>query len=241
MYLLFLFEFKIWYYKFMNVYIKKILICLIFFIFINISAYGSNLSQAQKLLKKAKMTSIQEESFEYINKARILLEDEYESNPADIDVQLGLSQTFQLIGDRKEAKLYVLKAYNTNPADPKLQKAMGDFFFSFQEYSTAVEYYKLALASGYLRDYETNLQTAKCFEKLGDLENAELYYKICYHVNSKSREAMNKINEYDSMKHPDNSDELENSKYKYLFKDKQPSEQEKTEAEAQELINSLSN
>ena len=30
---------------------------------------------------------------------------------------------------------YVLKAYNMEPSNPKLQRAMGDFYYSFQEYS----------------------------------------------------------------------------------------------------------
>ncbi len=220
-------------------FMKKIVIAIFCIFYLSSYAYADNVSQAEKLLHKAKMTSVQEESYEYINKARELYLESYEKNPADTDVLLGLSKTYQLTGDRGQAKLYVLKAYNTNPAEPKLQKAMGDFFFSFQEYSTAVEYYKLALASGLLRDYETNLQTAKCFEKLGDLENAELYYKISYHVNSKSREALNKINEYDSSHHPDNSEELENAKYKYLFKDKKLSEKEQNEADAEKIIDML--
>ena len=150
-----------------------------------------------------------------------------------------MSKTFQLIGDRAEAKLYVLKAYNMYPSNPDMQKAMGDFHFSFQEYSTAVEYYKLSLASGNLRDFETNLQTAKCFEKVGDLENAELYYKICYHLNQKSREVLNKLNEYESSHRPDDTQELEQKKYKYLFKDKKRSEKEQIEEEAEKLIEQL--
>ena len=74
--------------------------------------------------------------------------------------------------DRAEAKLYVLRAYNMDPSDPVRQKAMGDFHYSFQEYSTAVEYYKAALASGLLRDYTTNIRIAKCFEKLDDINSA---------------------------------------------------------------------
>ncbi len=225
----------------MKYFYLKFVTLLLIFSFICTQAYASNISQAQKLLKKAKMTSVKEESYEYINNARILFEKEYEKTPDNIEVLVGLSKTFQLIGDRREAKLYVVRAYNLRPADPKIQKEMGDFFYSFQEYSTAIEYYKLALASGLLRDYETNLQTAKCFEKLGDLENAELYYKICNHVNPKGREAMNKINEYDSAKHPDNTEELDNAKYKYLFKSKKPSAEEQTQTETDEIIKQLSN
>lgn len=216
--------------------ITVLLICIIFSIN---ASFADNISKAEKLLKKAKMTSVTEESYEYLNAARLLYEEEYEKNPVDTDILIGLSEVFQLIGDRAEAKLYVLKAYNMNPADPKRQKAMGNFFYSFQEYSTAVEYYKLALASGLLRDFDTNLQTAKCFEKLGDSENAELYYKICYHLDSKSREVLNKLNEYDSAKHPDNSRELEDAKYKYLFKDRKLPEKEQTEKDAEEIIERL--
>ena len=212
-----------------------------YFLMLNGSALADNISDAENLLKKAKLASNQEEAYEYVHKARILYEEEYSENPLNIRVLLGLSKVYQMIKDRSEAKLYVLKAYNINPADAELQKAMGDFFYSFQEYSTAVEYYKLALASGLLRDFETNLQSAKCYEKLGDKENAELYYKICYSLNSKSREVMNKLNEYDSSRHIDNSEELENAKYKYLFKDKKLSEDEQTQKEAENIIENMNN
>ena len=217
----------------------KVLIFFVCLAFSLSASFADNMSKAEKLLRKAKMTSVQEESYEYINSARELYEEEFEKNPIDTDVLIGLSKTFQLIGDRAEAKLYALKAYNMYPNNPDMQKAMGDFHFSFQEYSTAVEYYKLSLASGNLRDFETNLQTAKCFEKLGDLENAELYYKICYHLNEKSREVLNKLNEYESSHRPDDTQELEQKKYKYLFKDKKRSEQELIEEEAEDLIEKL--
>ena len=217
---------------------KLIYTLLIIFLSLN-CAFADNFSQAEKLLRKAQTTSNQEEGYEYIHKARILYEEEYEKNPINTKALLGLSKVNQLLQDRAEAKLYVLKAYNMNPADPKLQRAMGDFFYSFQEYSTAIEYYKLALASGLLRDFDTNLQSAKCYEKLGDLKNAELYYQICFHLNAKSKEVMNKLNEYTSAKHPDNSQELEEAKYKYLFKDKKIPQEQQIEEEASDIIENI--
>ena len=50
---------------------------------------------------------------------------------------------------------------------------------------------------------------------------------------------LNKLNEYESSHRPDDTQELENAKYKYLFKYKKPSEQEQTEKEAEELIEKL--
>ena len=205
----------------------------------NLSSLADSYSQAETLIKKAQTASIKEESYDYLNNARDLYLKLYKQNPSDIKALLGLSKVNQLAGDRREAKLYVLKAYNTNPNNPKLQKEMGDFFFSFQEYSTAIEYYNLALASGLLKDFETNLKTAKCYEKLGDLKNAELYYQVCAHLNSDSKQVLKKINHYTSAKHPDNSQELENARYKYLFKDKPLSESQQNQQEAEDLIDKI--
>lgn len=224
---------------FMKNFTYKILIALILLCLPVQTVFADEIQKAQTLLKKANLASIPEEGYEYANAARKIYEEEYEKNPIDTNVLVGLSQTFQFLGDRANAKLYVLKAYNMYPSNPQLQKAMGDFYYSFQEYSTAVEFYKLSLASGFLRDFDTNLQAAKCFEKLGDLENAELYYKICYHLDSTSRAVLNKLNEYESSHRPDDTQELENAKYKYLFKNKKKSEQETADEEAEDLIKKL--
>lgn len=219
--------------------IKNSLIILIITAFWTISANADDYTKAEKLIRKSQTASFDEESYEYLNNAREIYLKKYNENQGDIRALLGLSKVNQYTGDRREAKLYLLKAYNTNPADPKLQREMADFFFNFQEYSTAIEYYKSSLASGLLMDFDTNLKTAKCFEKLGDLKNAELYYQICNHLNSKSKQVKNKLNEYTSEKHPDNTQELESARYKYLFKDKPLSEGEKTEEEAENIIKQM--
>ena len=202
-------------------------------------AMANNYTKAEILLKKSQTTSVKEESYEYIDEARLLYKEKYDEDPIDIKALLGLSKVYQLIGQREEAKLYILKAYNMKPYEPELQKEMGNFYYSFQEYSTAIEYYKLALASGLLKDFDTNLITAKCYEKLGDLENAQLYYQICNHLNPKSKQVLNKLNSYESAKHEDNSQELENARYKYLFKDKKLSESEQNDYDAEEIIENL--
>lgn len=217
----------------------KIIVILLVFIFAYNPVYADNYSKAERLIRKSQTALIKEESYEYIEEARQLYKEKYDENQSDIKALLGLSKTYQLIGDRTEAKLYLLKAYNMKPYDAKLQREMADFYYNFQEYSTAIEYYKLALASGLLRDFDTNLSTAKCYEKLGDLKNAELYYQICYHLDAKSKKVMNKLNEYSSAKHPDNSQELEDAKYKYLFKDKKLPEEKQNEEDAKDIIEKI--
>ncbi len=225
----------------MKLNFKNILFLLVFFCFFSDSVFAASLSKADKLLEKARYSTITEEGYEYIHKARYIYKQEYDSNPLNIEALVGLSKTYQLTQERSEAKLYILKAYNLNPSDPKLQKAMGDFFYSFQEYTTAIEYYKLALASGLLTDFDTNLKCAKCYDKLGDSENAELYYKICNHVNKNSKEVSNKLNEYDSQKHEETHKSETEPKYKYLFKNKPISQQQKNDNEAEEIIKLLNN
>ena len=202
--------------------------------------FADSIKRAEKLMQKAKVTAIAEESYDYANEARKIYEEEYEKTPSDIRVLLGLSKTYQVLEDRANAKLYVLKAYNIDPTNPDLQKAMGDFHYSFQEYSTAVEYYKLSLASGNLRNFETNLQAAKCFEKLGDLENAKLYYQICNHLNSSSRVVLNKMRSMIVQDAPEYFKNKDSAKYKYLYKDKLPTEEEVTEKETAEIIREFS-
>ena len=199
----------------------------------------NNFEKAESLIRKAQLAKNQEESYEYVHKARVIYEEEHELNPTNIKALLGLSKVNQMLEDRANAKLYVLKAYNMFPNDPFLQKEMGDFYYSFQEYSTAIEYYKLSLASGNLRNFETNLQAAKCFEKLGDIENATLYYKICNHLDSSSRRVMNKVNEYESLGRQDYLQEFEHAKYKYLFKDKPVAESTIIQEEAEEIIENI--
>ncbi len=226
-------------FKFENYY-NKIFVCFLILFIIENTAFADNCEKAEGLIRKAQSVSNVEAGYEYLHQARVLLQEDCDENPLNIKALLDMSKVHQLLGDRKEAKVYVLKAYNLNPNDANLQKAMGDFFYSFQEYSTAIEYYKLSLASGNLKDFETNLQTAKCFEKLGDKNNSELYFKVSGHVNPSSRVVANKLNQIDASYVPDNSKELDNLKYKYLFKDRIDSPENKEENEINDILEKLS-
>ena len=206
---------------------------------INSNVYADNYAEAQSYIKKAKTASIEEQSYDYLNKARKLLEKDYETDKTNIKLLMSLSEVFQLIGDRREAKLFILQAYNIAPSDMYVQRAMGDFYYNFQEYTTALEYYKLSLLTGLLQDSETNMKVAECYEKLGDTQNAEVYYQVVNFINPDSQAAQNKINEYSSKKRPNNTEKLENAKYKYLFKDKPKSKEEKTKDEMDKIITQI--
>ena len=217
----------------------KTLIIFVLLLNFNLATFADNYSYAQQYIKRAKTASIVEQGYDYLNKARTLLEKDYETDKTNIKLLMSLSEVYQLIGDRREAKLFILQAYNIAPNDMYVQRAMGDFYYNFQEYTTALEYYKLSLLTGLLQDAETNTKVAECYEKLGDFENAEVYYQVVNFINPNSQAAQNKVNEYSSAKHPDNTQKLENAKYKYLFKDKPKSEEEKTQEETDKIITQI--
>ncbi len=196
----------------MKIY-RKILFIILCLVFCDCFAFADNITDAEKLIEKAYNSESKEAGYEYIHKAMDLFNEEYEKNPQNITILLGLSKTYQFIKNRKNAKLYLLKAYNMNPSNPMLQKEMADFYYNFQEYSTAIEYYKLSLASGLLTDYETNLKTARCFDKLGDSENAQLYYQICKHINPQAEIEQYGISDKEKNK-TDNNETIEISKLK---------------------------
>ena len=83
-------------------YLRYIYILLAFLFVIN-ARYPDNFTQAENYIRKAKTTSVPEESYEYLHKARILYLEEYEKNPLNIKALLGMSTVNQMLKDRSEA------------------------------------------------------------------------------------------------------------------------------------------
>lgn len=155
----------------------------------NMTFAQSNIKTADALIKKAEIATNTDDKDSYATKALKYYNIEYGKNNLNIDAMIGIGRAYTYLDDRTYAKNILMEAYSTFPDNPKTQAALGDFSFYFQEYNTALEFYKLALSSGYLKDYKTNLSTAICYEKLGDMENAKLYYKISLSLNPGSQEA----------------------------------------------------
>lgn len=205
----------------------------------SLCAWADYYSEARQLIRRAKTASINEQSYDYLHQARVILEKEYENNQTNIKLLMILSEVYQLLEDRQQAKLYALQAYNIAPNNMYVQRAMGDFYYAFQEYTTALEYYKLSLITGLLQDFETNVRVAECYEKLGDSQNAEVYFQVCNFLNPDSQAIQNKLNAFASARKPDNSETLENAKYKYLYKDKPKTEEEETQEEVDKIITQI--
>lgn len=208
----------------------RLILIFIFFSALNVSLPSySSMAEGYKNLQSADVAMTDGEKEFYLEKARKLFENEYENSPENLEIMLTLGKTYSGLELRTNAKNILMKAYATYGNQPKVQEALGDFNYHFQDYNTALEFYKLALSTGYLRNYMTNLKTAKCYEKLGDLENAKLYYRIVLSLNQKSTEASIRLNSLNknSVQHPINTADS-------IF-----SKPEKEDSETNSIINNL--
>ena len=119
--------------------------------------------------------------------------------PDNIDGLLGAGAMATFLGREDDAKNILMQAYATYPKNPNVHKALGDYSFKFSNYNNAIEYYNLSLVSGNLKDFATNLATALCYEKLGDIERAKQYFKVAQYLNPESELANSRVKMYADM------------------------------------------
>ncbi len=174
--------------------IKKLFILAFIILLLQAQSYAtSNIDKGANCLYKASIAMTQQEKDFYLNKALSIYQNEYDNNKLNIQAMIGLGRAYTQLGERTNAKSILMQAYNIYSDKPQIHVALADFYYYFQEYNTAIEFYKLALSSGYLKDFNTNISTALCYEKLGDLQNAKLYYKIALMLNPNSNTAREKL------------------------------------------------
>ena len=129
----------------------------------------------------------QDEEFKFKHELLKIYENKYEENNRDVENILKLARIHLDLGQRAIAKSYYMQLYNTYPNSPRIQFEMGKFYYECKQYNAALEFFKLSLASGYLKNIEVNEYTRKTYAKLGDEENEALYEKIIEHLNGNSQ------------------------------------------------------
>lgn len=134
-----------------------------------------------------------------VQKAFFFYKKYLEKHQGNLDALLGAGTMAIYLGKEQDAKNFLMEAYATYPKNPHVHKALGDYSFRFSNYNNAIEYYNLSLSSGNLKDYATNIATAVCYEKLGDIEKAIQYYKVAQHLNPDSEIANKRLEMYAAM------------------------------------------
>ncbi|MDD3237709.1 MAG: hypothetical protein PHV37_06385 [Candidatus Gastranaerophilales bacterium] len=185
----------------MNKKMKYFTLILVFImsIFQPAEAAKTPLEQGKTYMYNAAIAINQNERNFYIKKASSEFQKAYDKDMLNIEASIGLGKTLAYMGNQQKAKQVLMQAYSTYPTDARIQAAVGDFNYIFQEYNTALEFYKLSLSSGNLRDYRTNFSTAQCYEKLGDLKNARTYYEITQMLHPNDIDAEKRLKSLDSI------------------------------------------
>jgi len=134
-----------------------------------------------------------------IRKALLYYKEFLKYYPENLDGLLGAGAMATYLGREDEARNILMQAYATYPTNPHVHKALGDYSFRFSNYNNAIEYYNLSLNSGNLKDFATNLSTALCYEKLGEVERAKQYFKFAMYLNPESELAQQRVKMYEDM------------------------------------------
>lgn len=123
-----------------------------------------------------------EQEYKFMHEMLKVYSEKYDKNYLDKENTLKLAKIYLDLGQRSTAKAYYMQLYNMYPDDPNIQFEMGKFYYECKQYNAALEFFKLSLASGNLRNLEVNEYTRKTYAKLGDEENEILYSHIIDHL-----------------------------------------------------------
>jgi len=129
----------------------------------------------------------------HVRNAYELYKEALKLDEENLSALLGCGRMLTIIGKKSDARDVLMRAYATYPDNPEVHKTLGDYSFKFSEFNNAIEYYNLSLLSGNLYDYGTNISTAICYEKLGDIEKAKAYYKVSLQLNPDSEIAKSRL------------------------------------------------
>ena len=123
-----------------------------------------------------------EQEYKFMHEMLKVYSEQYEKSYLDRENTLKLAKIYLDLGQRSTAKAYYMQLYSMYPNDPNIQFEMGKYYYACKQYNAALEFFKLSLASGNLRNLEVNEYTRKTYAKLGDEENEILYTNIINHL-----------------------------------------------------------
>jgi len=108
-------------------------------------------------------------------------------------IQLG--RIYDLQQNDAYAKAYYYRALGLNYKNPDANHYFAEFYYKRKQYKKALEYYQNALKYGKTEDSDTLKKLGKIYERFGDIQRTNLYYKKSFELNPKDSELLNKINE----------------------------------------------
>lgn len=116
--------------------------------------------------------------------------------PKDLYPIVQIARVYDLENENSYAKAYFYQALNINQYDAATNYYFGEYYYKRQEYTRAIYFFNVAFENGWEKDYEILLKMGEMYEKLGDLQRANQYYKkACFTSKKYDETILNKIRE----------------------------------------------
>ena len=161
----------------------------------DISKANSYCAQGDKILDYYETLKDKTDGEKYLKAAKYYY---YQASRVDISNQnslIGIARIALYQGKTRDAKNALMMALNFDETNPRVSYYLGEAFFAEGEYFQAIDFYTWAYNHGYRSHYKTNYKLGVCYEKLNDIEKAELHYQTAIRINPKSTQAKNRLNE----------------------------------------------
>jgi len=114
-------------------------------------------------------------------------------------VQLG--RIYDEENQNNYAKAYFFRALEIDKNDSATNYYLGEFYYTRHDYKRALNYYNIAFKNGFTQDYDILLKLAGIYEKLGDLQKANQYYKKAFIIKHSDADVADKIRELEDIKY----------------------------------------
>jgi tetratricopeptide (TPR) repeat protein len=162
---------------------------------------SKTLSLADFYFDKALSANNKEEKQAYLEKAS----GEYfiltQAEPKKLYPIVQLARVYDFEGQNSFAKAYFFKALKIDKSNAETNYYFGDFYYSRNDYKRALYYYNKAFENGYEANFSVLIKMAVMYEKLGDLEKANRYYKRAFIAKPNSQALPDKIIELEDLQY----------------------------------------
>lgn len=135
--------------------------------------------QGNIFLNKIEKNETPELNSMYAKKALFYFYTASKNNPPSTEALLGLGKIYLQLDRNEDAKNTFFRAYSLDYYNAETNFCFAEYNYKISDFDSALKFYKIALDLGYKDRNKTIEQIGRCYEKLGDLENALLIYQKC--------------------------------------------------------------
>jgi tetratricopeptide (TPR) repeat protein len=162
---------------------------------------SSTLKLADLYFEKALNARTEEEKATFLEKAS----GEYfiltQAEPRNLYPLVQLARVYDMEGQNSYAKAYFFRALKIDKTNAETNYYFGDFYYSRNDYKRAIYYYNQAFENGYEANFNVLTKMAIMYEKLGDINTANRYYKKAFLTKPNSQALPDKILELENLQY----------------------------------------